>query len=400
MCDRCIVCFGDDWGRTPQTLEYLVRDLLQRNDVIWVNSLGHRRPTFSRKDFRRIIQKLRLAAKQPTLDLPPRLTVIRPLGIPFHEYRFVRKMNALILGRMVKKHLKRLGADRPILITNSPINGELVGRLNERLVAYYCLDDYTAFERMLRNMKELEEEMLGKSDVAFFVSQRLFDLKQNKPQRSYVISQGVETDHFTRREPNARTELDHLPRPIIGYMGWLEKWVDVDLLAYIARKRPDWSVVAMGRSAISLDAYRGIPNLHLLKYVPYPELPGYARGFDVGLIPFKVNELTLACNPLKLLEYFSMGTPVVSTPLPEVEKYAPLVSIATGYDEFIAAIEQALRNDSPAIRTERRQKAEAASWPALLNAQAEAMLEAERARWNSGRPQDMPSMVETPTQKQ
>jgi hypothetical protein len=52
----------------------------------------------------------------------------------------------------------------------------------------------------------------------------------------------------------------------------------------------------------------------------YADLPRYAKAFDVALMPFAVNELTLAANPLKVREYLAAGLPVVSTAIPEVER--------------------------------------------------------------------------------
>ena len=91
----------------------------------------------------------------------------------------------------------------------------------------------------------------------------------------------------------------------------------------MAKKRADWHFVLIGDadSSIDLSRYRAMPNMHFLGRKPYSDLPAYCQHFDVGLIPFKVNELTYAVNPIKLREYLSAGLPVVSTPMPEVQLY-------------------------------------------------------------------------------
>jgi len=87
---------------------------------------------------------------------------------------------------------------------------------------------------------------------------------------------------------------------------------------------------------------RGLPNVPLLGQKPFASLPGYCRGIDVGVIPFRINQLTLRANPLKLREYLAAGLPVVSTPMPEVARFASHVHLAEGPSAFIAAIESAL----------------------------------------------------------
>ena len=81
-----------------------------------------------------------------------------------------------------------------------------------------------------------------------------------------------------------------------------------------------------------------------------------------GLIPFKINELTLATNPIKLYEYFSLGMPVVSSRLPEVEQFRELVYIAADSAGFAEAFRDALREDDPERRRRRREVARVESW--------------------------------------
>ena len=118
----------------------------------------------------------------------------------------------------------------------------------------------------------------------------------------------------------------------------------------------------IGDSTIDLARYRAYPNLHFLGRKPYADLPAYCRHFDVGLIPFKVNDLTRSVNPIKLREYLAAGLPVVSTPMPEVRQYNHLIRISDSVDSFIKAIEESLADDSQA-RLRRSQSMRSESWP-------------------------------------
>jgi len=129
----------------------------------------------------------------------------------------------------------------------------------------------------------------------------------------------------------------------LGFFGLIREWVDLELLASVARRRPDWHIVLLGDSTIDLSPYQNLPNIHFLGRKRYEELPAYCKQFDVGLIPFKVNELTRAVNPIKLREYLAAGLPVVSTPLPEISLLKKrCVYVADTADGFIEAVELAL----------------------------------------------------------
>ncbi len=153
-----------------------------------------------------------------------------------------------------------------------------------------------------------------------------------------------------------------LPRPILGFWGLLQDWLDVDLLAEAAAARPQWSIVLIGEEVSDLSRLRAQPNVYFLGRRPYAALPAYAAAFDVGIIPFRVNELTRAVNPIKLREYLVVGLPVVSTPLPEVKQYSRFVRVASNAIDFVAACEAAIAEDSPAQAAARRDAMRSESW--------------------------------------
>jgi hypothetical protein len=137
-------------------------------------------------------------------------------------------------------------------------------------------------------------------------------------------------------------DLSKLPHPVIGFFGLLADWVDLSLVKLMAIARPGWSLALVGKATTDLSPLDGLPNVHLLGQKPYASLPGDCRGFDVGIIPFRRNELTVRANPLKLREYLAAKLPVVATPLPEIARYDGPVRLAEGPEAFILAIEVAL----------------------------------------------------------
>jgi glycosyltransferase involved in cell wall biosynthesis len=190
-----------------------------------------------------------------------------------------------------------------------------------------------------------EARLIRRADLVITTSQALYESRRKLSHNVVLVTHGVDFEHFaqaTRPDLAIPADIVHLPRPILGFWGLLQDWLDIPLLAALARTRPGWSIVLIGEVATDLAALRGLPNVNLLGRRPYAQLPSYARGFDAGLIPFRVDELTRAVNPIKLREYLSAGLPVVSTPLPEVMRYGNLISIAADAEEFVKACEQAL----------------------------------------------------------
>jgi glycosyltransferase involved in cell wall biosynthesis len=113
-----------------------------------------------------------------------------------------------------------------------------------------------------------------------------------------------------------------------------------------------------------VSALQSLPNVHMLGRKPYSSLPAYAKGFDVALNPFRINELTLNANPLKVREYLAAGLPVVATPIPEVEMLGQC-RIAGTPEAFVREIELALADPGP--KRSRSETMRTESWEARLD---------------------------------
>jgi len=218
---------------------------------------------------------------------------------------------------------------------------------------YYCVDEFSEFSGYDREaIQRLERRLIERCDLVITTAEHLQDAKSRLHPNTHLVTHGVSYEHFAR----ARDDIVQVPQamrdmqgmhgmcaPVFGFFGMIADWIDLDLIAELARRRPEWSFVLLGQASTSIDACAGLSNVHFLGQVPFDVLPGYCKAFDVGLIPFRINRLTLHVNPIKLREYLAAGLPVVSTDLPEVRRYRAHVHIGRSVDEFEKACEQALQ---------------------------------------------------------
>lgn len=219
-------------------------------------------------------------------------------------------------------------------------------------VVYDCMDEWQGFPLISRAVTDAERALVQDADVVVVTSERLRQKWANG--RTPVLARnGVDFDVYTAAcRPNHL--LEQVPHPIIGYFGAIAKWVDVGLIEYAARQRPDWHFVLLGGIFdVDVSGLRARRNVRLLGQQPYEHMPAYLYHFDACIIPFVVNEITAAVDPVKLYEYLSAGKPVVATKLPELEAWSDIVSVARDPEEFVAYLEQALQ-EHDAARVRRR----------------------------------------------
>jgi hypothetical protein len=134
------------------------------------------------------------------------------------------------------------------------------------------------------------------------------------------------------------------------------------LIAYLAERHPEWSIALIGKPMVDLSKLRRFKNVHLLGRKLHSELPGYCKGFSVGMIPYVLQERIFHVNPIKLREYLSAGVPVVSVSLPEVVPFSEHCLIAKDYEAFRCGVETALRTDSPRAREARSNAMRTETW--------------------------------------
>jgi glycosyltransferase involved in cell wall biosynthesis len=293
---------------------------------------------------------------------------LNPLAVPVYGQPRIRDLNRSLLRFQVKRAMRKLGFQRPINFVFNPAAAVIAGALGEEQVLYYCVDEYTEFSGVSSSsLAELEQQLLRRSDLVIVSAERLYQSKVKTNPRTVLIRHGVDFDHFRKAvlpETVVPEEIRNLPKPVIGFFGLIADWVDLELMAEVAKRFPNGSMVLLGKSTTDTSVLQQVPNVHQLGRKTYESLPAYCKGFDVTLMPFRINELTLNANPLKVREYLAAGLPVVSTAIPEVEVLG-LCRIGHDKESFIREVEIALQDPGPTVARSEQIRSE--SWNARVD---------------------------------
>ncbi|HEY2963047.1 MAG TPA: glycosyltransferase [Pyrinomonadaceae bacterium] len=377
--DRSIICFGgeDWWYHHPHSKAHLMRKFARGgNKVIFVNSISMGLPALAHKDLLPRIKRKLGSYSKLARQTEEGITVVSPASLPFFGTAAARTVNRRLLAVQIGKLARNRGLTKPILWIAIPTAVEMIGTLDEAAVVYQVSDKYDANTMDHATdpslIRRLHEQAIDAADLVFYSGRKLFSEATRGCERSYLLEQGVDYDHWRRVAEGTLAvapEVAKIPRPRIGYFGAIEPWlVDQELIKRAARERPDWHWIFIGNKSRGLEI-EGLPNTHFLPPVPYPELPNYAAGFDVCVLPWETEQsFTSYGSAIKVREYLATGKPVVIAPLPEYEPMSDVLRIARSRDDFLRLVEEALRESDPEARVRRQAAVAAGTWDA-------------RARW-------------------
>ncbi|WP_343655941.1 glycosyltransferase [Cupriavidus sp.] len=244
-------------------------------------------------------------------------------------------------------------AERYITLVQHPFWLDSARSIPRSRMVYDCMDHHEGFGNVAPDILEAEKGLISQSDVLVVTSDWLRDACHGKSRNIFTIRNACDFTHFNTRP--AEHYKDRNGRQIIGYYGAIAEWFDVELVRKVALAFPDALVLLIGADTCDVRGkLADVGNVEFLGEVPYTKLPYYLYAFDVCLLPFRVIDLTLATNPVKVYEYLCSGKPVVSVDLPEMRQFGELVRTAADGDAFVEQCRQALAAPDAPELVERR----------------------------------------------
>lgn len=365
---QTIICFaGCDWWYhnrglfCPQIMSRLVKD----HKVLFVNSLGMRVPSLKKdgKAIRKIFSKLKSITRFLRKDRNG-LFVLSPISIPLNS-EISRAINNYFVYLQIKLVMFLINFKNPVFYVNCPIALDIVKRIKRKYLIYERTDLFEEMDGIDKSyISFLDKSLTEQSDLVLYVNKRLWEKDGADHKKSLLIGHGVEYDLFVNAEKteDIPADINGIDKPIIGYFGGICNNVDIQLLAYAARKLPDLSFVFVGSISTDVSVLQKIPNIYFLGQKPYEQIPHYGKYFDVAIMAWKKNKWIEFCNPIKIKEYLALGKPVVSTYYPEIEPFSDVVCVANDQDDFVFYIKDALSEKDQADVRKRQEKVSDETW--------------------------------------
>jgi UDP-galactopyranose mutase len=300
-----LVCFSHlRWNFVWQRPQHLLTRAAKHHRVVFIEEPAFEPGASPRMDF----------TKHPggvTVGLP-----VLPQGLSEAEAIAAQR-------RLIERFLATEPDGPRIFWYYTPMAMAFTGHLDCDLCVYDNMDELSLFRGASQELIDYESELFRRADVVFTGGMSLYEAKRNRHPNVHGFPSSIEFEHFAkaRRLKDGPEPADqaHVPHPRLGFFGVIDERMDIDLVGAVAEMRPDWHFVMIG-PVVKIDPAI-LPrrdNLHWLGPKSYADLPRYLAGWDVGLMPFALNEATRFISPTKTPEFLAAAVPVVSTPITDV----------------------------------------------------------------------------------
>lgn len=359
--DFDIICISTtNWERPWGSRQQIMTRLAKHNRVLFVEyqmSLLHflRYPGFLLSIFSPGLRKIN-----------KNIAVYRPLiNLPFRYYsKTINLFNQWFLLLQLQWFIRRLGFHRILLWIFEPTAYSLVGRLNEQISIYHCIDLFRNEKKSVlrkRCIQDMEERLCRCCDILMVSTQELLEDKRGLNKNVFLIPSAVDESFLNLKDTSSLQSagkfMEGIPRPRIGFVGTFDERVDYHLIEFISQERPDWSITLIGlpeeKSTIRNLKLRN--NIYMIGWKDNNVLPAYVNYFDVCICPYIVNDFTKGVSSIKIFEYLALGKPVVTTDLPFFRHLhlTGLIKVVRNKEEFLRGIQEYLTNDEEVLRKAR-----------------------------------------------
>jgi glycosyltransferase involved in cell wall biosynthesis len=228
-----------------------------------------------------------------------------------------------------------------------PHQTKIISNMPQSIKIYDCIDHLNTFIPY-QSITEDFNTSLQNADYVLASANNIFQDIVKIRSDCMLVPNGVNTDDFLSAQDHLTGALSLLlanSKVIVGYYGAIAEWFDFDLVDELAIENPEWTFLIVG------EVYPGVTkrvnilkrrkNIVIRPRMPYSVIPRLLAMFDVAMIPFIINEITLNTSPVKIFEYMAGGKQAISTDLPEI-KGLPGVYTAHNFQEFQSSLHNAV----------------------------------------------------------
>jgi hypothetical protein len=282
-------------------------------------------------------------------EVGPGVYVFGPeyLGAKFGEFPILGGWQWKRVARQIRTQADSLSMKNPVFLYShvkglTPLCREMSSQGSP--LVHLCMDYPEPYQY----------ELIALSDRTLVIPKTVFaKLRSRYGEKIYLIPQSIHLPvggpHNDGLQPTP-PELAQVPRPRLGYLGPIFARLNLPLLREVLVAHPGWQFVCFG-AAPGLP----FPNVYGAAWHRPEDLPAFVASFDAGIMPYDCfEEKNLHSVPLKLLDYFLAGLPVVSTPLLSLSEFSDLIYFGDTAPTFARAVEAALAEPTTSAKRQRR----------------------------------------------
>ena len=302
------------WSSFEQRPHFLVREFIRQTGgrVLWIDPTPGRLPRW------RDLYRPRPADQTPGRGGCPPVQVLRPRALPIEPLGVLGGLNAYLWRPALASVRQFAGNHQWTLAIGKPgaLAASLLRTFRPDLSFYDAMDDFPEFYsgRSRDTARRLEAEIADRVD-RIWVTSRYLERKFSASRRTLLVPNACDPESMPA------PTLHRVHPTVYGYVGTIGDWFDWNVVRLLAEEDDTCEVRLIG--PVFARPSRSLPgNVKLLGSCPHGEIGHNLTRFTAGIIPFRINTLTRAVNPIKYYEYRAMGLPVLTTPFGEMTAHA------------------------------------------------------------------------------
>lgn len=186
----------------------------------------------------------------------------------------------------------------------------------------------------------VEKNLIQASDLILTNDYSKFEDYKDRHDNVQYFPDSIDVEHFAQaRRGMPKSEN---VRKKIGYLGEIDKKINMKMVEQIASARPEWDIILAGPISMANRDLCKKPNVIYLNDTEYAQLPDLISTWDAAILPYAHTESTCFFYPSCHLEMLAAGKQVVSTSIRHLRPFGEmgLIELADTVEEFILKLEK------------------------------------------------------------
>jgi teichuronic acid biosynthesis glycosyltransferase TuaH len=325
---RILYMMHVDWDWIKQRPQYLAETLSKDNEIYVLYDKNYKKKRLSYNE------RVKKFIIKPYYRLPGEF-----------QHKAISWVNKTSRALTVKAINKRFNSN--VIWISYPTMIASIPKGYEGLVLYDCMDDHVAMasseaKEMIRN---LEKQVVERADIVLFSSKQLrksvLERYQRDVHRTYIVRNGYLQDDFIA----SSTCKIKKGKGIINlcYFGTISSWFDWNTIKYTINQFEGVYVHIIGPISNGPDNFEH-PQIIFHGPINHSQLKSYVSEMDCFIMPFLIDDIILAVDPVKLYEYLLFGKNIITSSYPEIDRFSDFAYFYHNKEEFANIVKGLLEN--------------------------------------------------------